>query len=113
MDSSGELIAEDEEFRSAQAIVQHLQSQSRDIDAELSDSDRADLTAFQTLVQSALEPATLYTLWGESESFNRHTQVTVTPSSAVFSTQCLAKYMAFESLGLNHDAVKHHALSHD
>ena len=82
MDTSGELVAEDDEFRSARAIVQHLQSHSRDIDTELSDSDRADLTAFQTLVQSALEPATLYTLWGEPESFNRHTQVSVKPPSA-------------------------------
>ena len=77
METSGELLADENEFRSAQTILQHLQSQAQDIDAELSDSDRADLTAFQTLVQSALEPATLYTLWGESESFNRHTQVIV------------------------------------
>lgn len=68
-------MAEDEAYQSARAIIQHLQQQTKDIDAELSDSDRADLIAFQTLVQNALEPVTQYTLWCEAESFNKHTQV--------------------------------------
>lgn len=75
MDTSGDLVAEDEEYQSARAIIKHLQSETKDIDAELSDSDRADLFAFQNLIQHALEPATLYTLWCEAESFNGHTQV--------------------------------------
>ena len=75
VDTSGEIVAEDEAYQSARAIIQHLQQQTKDIDAELSDSDRADLIAFQTLVQNALEPATQYTLWCEAESFSKHTQV--------------------------------------
>ena len=75
VDTSGEIVAEDEAYQSARAIIQHLQQQTKDIDAELSDFDRADLIAFQTLVQNALEPATQYTLWCEAESFSKHTQV--------------------------------------
>ncbi len=68
-------MAEDEAYQSARVIIQHLQQQLKDIDADLSDSDRADLIAFRTLVQNALEPATQYTLWCEAESFSKHTQV--------------------------------------
>ncbi len=73
-------MSEDDEFQSARVIIKHLQGQTQDLDAELSVSDRADLTAFQTLIQTALEPATLYTLWVEAESFNKHTQVSTRPS---------------------------------
>ena len=75
VDTSGDFMAEDEEYQSARAIIKHLQNQTQDIDAELSDSDRADLTAFHTLIQTALEPATSYTMWCEAESFNKYTQV--------------------------------------
>ncbi|DBA69239.1 hypothetical protein WJX79_004648 [Trebouxia sp. C0005] len=75
VDTSGEVVAEDEAYQSARAIIQHLKQHTKDIDAELSDSDRADLIAFRTLVQNALEPATQYTLWCEAESFSKHTQV--------------------------------------
>ena len=84
VDTGGDLLAENEEFLSARAIISHLQGHTKDLDAELSVSERADLVAFKTLIQTSIEPATLYTLWCENESFNKHTQV----SAASVIAQC-------------------------
>lgn len=76
LDTSGELISESEEYQSARVIIDHLKQHVKDLDGHLSQSDRADLTAFCTLVQTCLEPASLYTMWLEAESYSTHTQVT-------------------------------------
>lgn len=73
--TSNDIIAENEEFQSARACIQHLQSNCQDLDGQLSSSEKADLVAFSSLIQNSLEPATLYSTWCESESFNQHTQV--------------------------------------
>ena len=75
VDISGEIVSGDEEYRSARAIIQHLKESVKDLDADLSQSDRADLTAFRSLVQTVLEPATLCTMWLEVESYSTYTQV--------------------------------------
>ena len=90
MDTSGDLISGNEEYRSARAIIQHLKETVKDLDSDLSQSDRADLTAFRTLVQTVLEPATLCTTWLEAESYSNYTQVTsafCTPHMRVSSCQ--------------------------
>lgn len=73
--SNNDIIAEPEEFQSARSCIQHLQSNFRDLDRDLSSSEKADLTAFSSLAQNTLEPATLYTTWCENVSFSNHTQV--------------------------------------
>ena len=75
LDTSGELISENDEYRSAQVIIDHLKAHVKDLDGELSQSDQADLTAFRTLVQTVLEPASLCTMWLETESYSSYTQV--------------------------------------
>lgn len=55
--------------------MHHLQVNAKDIDRQLSGSEMADLTAFSSLIQNDLEPATLYTTWCETESFSKHAQV--------------------------------------
>lgn len=56
-------------------IIDHLKANIKDLDADLSHSDRADLTAYRTLVQTILEPASLCTMWLEAESYSTYTQV--------------------------------------
>lgn len=75
VDSSGDLISEDDEHHAARRIIDHLKDKVKNLDAGLSQSDRADLTAFRTLVQSILEPATVCTTWLEAESYATYTQV--------------------------------------
>ena len=75
LDVSGELISDDTEDKSARLIIDHLKENVKDLDANLSHSDRADLTAFRTLVQTVLEPASLCTMWLEADSYSTYTQV--------------------------------------
>ena len=75
VDTSGELLSENNEYRSARVIIDHLKENIKDLDADLSHSDRAQLTAFRTLVQTVLEPASLCTTWLEAESYSTYTQV--------------------------------------
>lgn len=57
-------------------IIDHLKANVKNLDGDLSQSDQADLTAFRTLVQTSLEPASLCTMWLETESYSTYTQVT-------------------------------------
>ena len=75
LDVGGELRSEDDEYRSARGIIDYLKAHVKDLDAGLSQSDRADLTAFRSLVQTVLEPASLCTMWLETESYSTYTQV--------------------------------------
>ncbi|KAL3141776.1 hypothetical protein ABBQ32_004451 [Trebouxia sp. C0010 RCD-2024] len=74
LDVSGELISSDNEDKAARLIIDHLKGNVKDIDANLSQSDRADLTAYRTLVQTILEPASLCTMWLEADSYSTYTQ---------------------------------------
>lgn len=76
LDTNGELISENDDYQSARVILDHLKMHVKDLDGHLSQSERADLTAFRTLVQTCLEPASLCTMWLEAESYSKHTQVT-------------------------------------
>ena len=49
--------------------------QIRDLDAELSNSQRSELLAFSALVETRLEAATVYTTWVEPHSFSTFTRV--------------------------------------
>lgn len=75
LDTSGELISENDEYGSARVIIDHLKAHVKNLDGDLSQSDQADLTAFRTLVQTVLEPASLCTMWLEAESYSTYTQV--------------------------------------
>eukprot|EP00884_Botryococcus_braunii_P002927 jgi/Botrbrau1/12635/Bobra.67_1s0001.1 len=61
-------------FGAARALIAHLKANGQDIDAGLPDEHRAELLAFTALCQTQLEPATLFTTWCETESFNKYTQ---------------------------------------
>ena len=106
LDTSGELISENDEYQSARVIIDHLKAHVKDLDGDLSRSDWADLTAFRTLIQTVLEPASLCTMWLETESYSIYTQVIGSknchwcvpadlpwfmPSSAVSSCCCKLK----------------------
>ena len=55
----------------------------RDLDADLSDGQRAELLAFTALAEGQLEAATVYTTWAEPHSFNQYTRVRTARSRAV------------------------------
>ena len=55
----------------------------RDLDADLSDGQRAELLAFTALAEGQLEAATVYTTWVEPHSFSEYTRVQPTRSGAV------------------------------
>ena len=49
--------------------------QVRDLDAELSDAQRAEALAFAALAAGPLEAATVFTTWAEPHSYSAHTRV--------------------------------------
>jgi len=53
----------------------HFMLQVSRLDEWLSDTQRADLLAFQALAEARLEPATVYTTWVEQHSYSSHTAV--------------------------------------
>lgn len=61
--------------RNVSAIVEDLKRYGLDIDAHLSRDDLADMTAYASMVESQLVPATLWAIWGDNESFSHYTQV--------------------------------------
>lgn len=80
---AGDLIgAEDSEnvmaeFEGARAIISHLQRKHTNLDARLSPTDRAELLAFSTLINTRLIPALLYTTWCEPEAYSKRTKVAI------------------------------------
>ena len=54
-------------------VAKHCQV--RDLDADLSDGQRAELLAFTALAEGHLEAATVYTTWAEPHSFSEYTRV--------------------------------------
>ena len=56
----------------------------RDLDADLSDSQRAELLAFTALAEGQLEAATVYTTWAEPRSFSEYTRVRLARSRATY-----------------------------
>lgn len=62
-------------FGTARALLAHLKATGVDIDAALPNELRGVLLAFTALLQTKLEPATLFTTWCEQRSFEDYTQV--------------------------------------
>lgn len=100
LDTSGELISENDDYQSARVIIDHLKKHIKDLDGHLSQSDLADLTAFRTLVQTCLEPASLCTMWLEAESYSKHTQVTYLPSCSGLYQQMSPKVYPLSALSV-------------
>ena len=55
----------------------------RDLDADLSDSQRSELLAFSALAEGKLEAGTVYSTWVEQHSFSNFTQVHTTSHDRV------------------------------
>jgi len=66
------------DLAAARAILQHLRKAGQaalDVDARLDPAQRAEVVAFGLMVQSQLEPATLWSTWLEKRGFQEFRQV--------------------------------------
>lgn len=61
--------AADSEFAAARAVIAFAKKHLKDLDSHLSPSQRAELLAFSSLVESRLDLASTYSTWFESKGF--------------------------------------------
>ena len=71
---------ENDEFEAARHVINALKKH-KDLDVALDSTQKAQGAAFLALIRLYLEPASIWTSWGENVSFNQHLKVTFLTSN--------------------------------